>query len=96
MEGESLREFIQRFFNKRNVITKVDDKSIIVFFNKGLKDLMLIHKLDMKNPRSSKEMLAIANKYVLAEEATLHAREAKKDMKPSHTDRSGTSKTHDK
>jgi hypothetical protein len=33
--GESLREFIQCFCNKRNLITEVDDKSIIMFFKKG-------------------------------------------------------------
>jgi hypothetical protein len=61
-EGGSLREFIQRFYNKRNVITEDDDKSIIMFFKKGLKDSVLIHKLAMKNPSTSEEMLVIANK----------------------------------
>jgi hypothetical protein len=70
-EGESLHEFIQRFCNKRNVILEVDDKSITMFFKKGLKDSVLIRKLIMKNPRSSEEMLAITNKYALAKEATL-------------------------
>jgi hypothetical protein len=42
-----------------------------MFFNKGLKDSVLIRKLAMKNPRTSKEMLAIANKYALIEEVTL-------------------------
>jgi hypothetical protein len=37
-EGKSLHEFIQRFYNKRDVITEVDDKSIIMFFKKGFKD----------------------------------------------------------
>jgi hypothetical protein len=53
--------------NKRNVILKVDDKSIIMFFNKGLSDSSLIRKLAMKNPRTFEEMLAIDNKYTLAE-----------------------------
>jgi hypothetical protein len=35
-KGESLREFIQHFYNKRNIISEVDDKSIIMFFKKGL------------------------------------------------------------
>jgi hypothetical protein len=74
-KGQSLREFIQRFYNKRNVITEVDDKSIIMFFKKGLRDSSLIRKLTMKNPRTSEEMLAIANKYALAKEATLDTRE---------------------
>jgi hypothetical protein len=38
-----------------------------MFFKKGLGDSSLIRKIDMKNPRTSKEMLAIANKYALAE-----------------------------
>jgi hypothetical protein len=32
----------------------------------------------MKNPRTSKKMLAITNKYALAEEVTLDTREQKK------------------
>jgi hypothetical protein len=54
-----------------------------MFFKKGLKDSDLIHKPDMKNPRTSEEMLAIANKYALVEEATLETRESKKDKKVS-------------
>jgi hypothetical protein len=39
---ESLREYIQRFCNKRNVISEVDDKLIVMFFKKGLRDSSLI------------------------------------------------------
>jgi hypothetical protein len=95
-EGESLQKFIQRFYNKRNVIPEVDDKSIIMFFKKGLKDSALIRKLAMKNLRTSEEMLAIANKYALAEEATFDNKEAKRDKKPSHSDRPGTCRSNDK
>jgi hypothetical protein len=41
-KGESFQKFIQRFCNKRNIITEVDDKSIIMFFKKGLRDSSLI------------------------------------------------------
>jgi hypothetical protein len=74
----------------------VDDKSIIMFFNKGLRDSVLIRKLAIKNPRTSKEMLDISNKYALAEEATLGSRESKKDKKPSQSSQLGTSKPNDK
>jgi hypothetical protein len=37
-KGDSLREFIQHFCNKRNVIPEVDDKSIVILFKKGLRD----------------------------------------------------------
>jgi hypothetical protein len=85
-KGESLREFIQRFCNKRNITPEVNDKSIIMFFKKGLRDSPLIWKLAMKNPRTSEEMLAIASKYALAEEATIGTRDQKKDKVPSHLD----------
>jgi hypothetical protein len=74
-KGESLREFIQCFCNKRNVIPEVDDKSISKFFKKVLRDSTLIRKLALNNPRTLEEILEIANKYALAEEMTLDTRE---------------------
>jgi hypothetical protein len=55
-----------------------------MFFKKGLMDLALIHKLTMKNPRTSEAMFTIANKYALAEEATLNTREQKKEKDSGH------------
>jgi hypothetical protein len=81
--------------NKRNIILKVDDKSIIMFFKKGLRDSSLIHKLTMKNPRMSEEMLAITNKYALAKE-TLDTREQKKEKELGYSDQPSSSKGHDK
>jgi hypothetical protein len=74
-KGESLWEFIQCFCNKRNILPEVDDKSIIMFFKKGLRDSYFIRKLAMNNPRTSKEMLAITNKYALPNEATIDTKE---------------------
>jgi hypothetical protein len=51
-----------------------------MFLKKGLRDSSLICKLAMKKPRMLEHMLAIANKYTLAEEATLDTREEKKDL----------------
>jgi hypothetical protein len=79
----------------RNIITEVHDKSIIMFYKKGLRDTSLIRKLTMKNPRTSEEMLAIANKYALAEEVALDTRE-QKETESSHSDQPSSSKGHDK
>jgi hypothetical protein len=79
----------------RNIILEVDDKSIVMFFKKGLRDPSLIRKLTMKNPRTSEAMFAIANKYSLAEEATLGTREQKKE-ESGHTDQPSSSKGRDK
>jgi hypothetical protein len=94
-EGESLWEFIYCLCNNRNVIPEVDDKSIIMFFKKWLRDPSLIRKLAMKNP-GLEEMFAIANKYALAEETTLDDKKTKKDKKPSQSDRPDTSQCNDK
>jgi hypothetical protein len=69
--------YIQRFCNKRNIIPEVSDKSIIMFFKKGLREPSLIRKVAMKNPRTSEEMFYIANRYALAEEVTLDTIEQK-------------------
>jgi hypothetical protein len=42
-----------------------------MFYKKGLRDSSLICKVTMKNPKTSDEMLAITNKFTLAEEVTL-------------------------
>jgi hypothetical protein len=95
-KGESLQDFIQCFYSKRYIISEVDDKLIIVFFNKGLRELSLFRKLTMKNPRTSEEMLAITKKYAMAEKATLDTREQKKDKELGHSDQPSTSKSHGK
>jgi hypothetical protein len=64
-----------------------------MFFKKGLKDSSLIRKLAMKNPKTSEEILAIAKKYALAEEATLDNREQKES---GHMDQPSSCKGHDK
>jgi hypothetical protein len=46
-----------------------------MFFKKGLRNLALIRKLTMINPRTSEVMFTITNKYTLAEEVTLDTRE---------------------
>jgi hypothetical protein len=79
-----------------NIILKVDDKSIIMFFKKGLKDSSLIRKHAMKNPRTSEEMLAITNKYTLVEEATLDTKDQKKNKELGHLDQPSTTKSNDK
>jgi hypothetical protein len=67
-----------------------------MFFKKGLRDLSLICKLTMKNPRTSEEMLAIAKKYTLIEEVTLDTKEQKKEKESGHIDEPSLSKGHNK
>jgi hypothetical protein len=67
-----------------------------MFFKMGLRDLSLIRKLAMKNPRTSEAMFTIANKYALAEEVILDTREQKKEKDSGHADQPSLSKGHDK
>jgi hypothetical protein len=57
-------------------------------------DSSLIRKFIMKNPRTLEQMFSITNRYALAEEATLHTREQKKE--PGHPDQPSSSKGHNK
>jgi hypothetical protein len=75
-------------------MSEIDNKSIVMFFKKGLRDPSLICKLTMKNPKMSEAMFAVANKYALAEEVTLDTREQKKEL--GHMDQPSSSKGHDK
>jgi hypothetical protein len=95
-KGESLQEFIQRFCNKRNIIPEVNDKSITMFYKKGLRDPALIRKLTMKNPRMLEAMFTITNRYDLAKEATLDTREQKKENDSCHVDQPSSSKGYDR
>jgi exonuclease III len=67
-----------------------------VSFKKGLRDPSLIHKLTTKNPRASKEMFTIANKYTLAKGVALDIREQKKEKDSGHMDQPSSFKGHDK
>jgi hypothetical protein len=67
-----------------------------MLFKKGVKDSSLICRLTIKNSRTFKEMLAIANKYALALEVTIDNRDSKKDRESSPSDQPSTSKSKDK
>jgi hypothetical protein len=67
-----------------------------MFFKKGLRDLSLICKPTMKNPRTLEEILAIAKKYTLIEEVTLDTKEQKKEKESGHIDEPSLSKGHNK
>jgi hypothetical protein len=71
-----------------------------MFFRKGLRDSSLIRKLAMKNPKTSEEMIVIANNYTPAEEATLYNRDSNRDPKKvkekGQLDRPSTSKSNNK
>jgi hypothetical protein len=67
-----------------------------MFFKKGLRDSSLICKLAMKNPRTSEEMLAIANKYAPPEEVTIDNRDSEKDKEQGQSNWPSTSKSNNK
>jgi hypothetical protein len=69
--------------------------SIIMLLKKGLRDSSLIHNLTTKNSRTSEEILAITNKYAMAEEATHNNKETKRE-ESDHADQPRSSKGHDK
>jgi hypothetical protein len=95
-KGESLQEFIQQFYNKRNIIPEVDDKSIVMFFKKGLRDSSLTRKLAMKTPGRQKKCSPLLHKYALVKEVTIDAKEQKKEKESGHMNKPSSSNGHDK
>ena len=68
-KGESTRKYIQRFCNKRNTIPDIQDHAVIRSFIDGLRNDRLFEKLARSQPKTVKDMLHIADKYALSEEA---------------------------
>jgi len=95
-EGESLREYIQRFCHKRNSIPDIEERAIIMYFKEGLRDTALFHKLTRKDIRTCEQLFDIANQFAKAEEVILEIQERKRDGQSSHHDRAESSKSQDK
>jgi hypothetical protein len=55
-EGESRQESIQCFYNMRNVIPEVDDKSIIIYLKKGLKDTGVEERQEVESHGSAMDL----------------------------------------
>ncbi|CAN6203401.1 unnamed protein product [Urochloa humidicola] len=60
-KSETLRDFIRRFFEKRNSIPFVDDHEAILAFTHGIANGSLINKWARKPPKSVNEMFQVAN-----------------------------------
>src|SRR5438128_6046493 len=68
-KSESLREYIQRFMNKKNTIPGVSDAVIMASFRKGDKDPNLLKKLSRRQPETVKDLFDMANRCASQEEA---------------------------
>ena len=66
---ESLRDYIKRYFANRNIITEVDDRDIIHYFNEGLHNIELWRKMFERNPKTVGDMMLVVNKHADMEDA---------------------------
>ena len=64
-----MRKYIQRFCRKRNTISDIEERTIVIYFKQGLRDDVLFHKLARKDIRTCEELFEIANQYANAEKA---------------------------
>jgi hypothetical protein len=67
--GESLRDYIRRFFWKYHELLRVDDADVILTFWSGTIHQTLVHELDLDQPNATKELLNIAIWHASSEEA---------------------------
>jgi hypothetical protein len=60
--GESLRSFIQRFFQVRNTIPHIFNASVVVVFRQGVRDEKMLEKLTTHDIQDVVELFSMADK----------------------------------
>jgi hypothetical protein len=58
---ESLRDYVKRFCNARNVIPHIQDIEIINTFRDGVSDIKTVEEIAMKKPKVMADLLTVAN-----------------------------------
>jgi hypothetical protein len=67
--GESLREYIWRFFKQRTELPNITDSDVIGAFLAGTTCRDLVSKLGSKTPTKASELMDIATKFASGQEA---------------------------
>jgi hypothetical protein len=60
--GESLRSFIQRFFQVRNTIPRISNASVVVTFHQGVRDEKMLKNLATHDIQDVAELFSLADK----------------------------------
>jgi hypothetical protein len=66
---ESLRDYVKRFCNARNVIPHIQDIEIINAFRDGVSDIKTVEEIAMKKPKTVADLLAVTDVCIEASEA---------------------------
>jgi hypothetical protein len=66
---ESLRDYVQHFYNARNGIPHIQDIEIINAFHDGVSDIKIVEEIAMKKPKTVADLLAVADICIEASEA---------------------------
>nr|ABA98154.1 retrotransposon protein, putative, Ty3-gypsy subclass [Oryza sativa Japonica Group] len=80
--GESLRDYIRRFSEKRNKISDITDDVIIAAFTKGIRHDDLVGKFGRKPPRTVKQMFEKVNEYAKSKDAITASKQSGTIWKP--------------
>jgi hypothetical protein len=66
---ESLRDYVKRFCNARNVILHIQDIEIINVFHDDVSDIKIVEEIAMKKPKTVADLLTVADICIAASEA---------------------------
>ena len=75
-EGETLRKFVSRFNGEAVLCDGVDDRVSVTAMMGGLQDSSFLFSLHKKPPTTMAEMMARAQKYINAEDASVDKKES--------------------
>jgi hypothetical protein len=85
--GESLQSFIQRFSQVRNTIPHISNASVVVAFQRGVRDHKILEKLATHDVQDISELFNLADKCVRATEGhTCHSQPAEEVGKAGKSD----------
>ncbi|WVZ84190.1 hypothetical protein U9M48_031246 [Paspalum notatum var. saurae] len=86
--GESLRDYIRRFSQKRNELPDITDADVVSAFTYDTSNEALVHELGRGRPRTTTDLLDNATKFADGEDAV---GAIFRKGRPSHEDGEGTS-----
>jgi hypothetical protein len=71
-QDETLHEYTNRYFEKRNPLAGVKDEDVITYYKKGVTNLKLFEKIHEANTHTIADLMAYVDKLVDTQDAVVH------------------------
>jgi hypothetical protein len=69
---ETLREYTNRYFEKRNTFAGVKDEDVIAYYKKGVTNIKLFDKIHEADAHTIADLMVYVDKLVDTQDAVMH------------------------